>query len=123
MHLYASDQEVMDMHPFIKGSLEKLMKLQPLVMGASVQSGAFAEYKAKLQALFERVTGERDTEHSLFEQQLSPPDLDTFTDNENSTQQQAEFSLPECSPPPEPYIPEDMGHHKNQPQFPYFVPQ
>ncbi|CAM5087132.1 unnamed protein product, partial [Natator depressus] len=59
MHLYASDQEVMDMHPFIKGSLEKLMKLQPLVVGASVQSGAFAEYKAKLQALFERVTGER----------------------------------------------------------------
>ncbi|CAM5144092.1 unnamed protein product [Eretmochelys imbricata] len=60
MHLYASDQEVMDMHPFIKGSLKKLMKLQPLVVGANVQSGAFAEYKAKLQALFERVTGERD---------------------------------------------------------------
>ncbi|CAM5087134.1 unnamed protein product [Natator depressus] len=60
MHLYASDQEVMDMHPFIKGSLEELMKLQPLAVGASVQAGDFAECKAKLQALFERVTGERD---------------------------------------------------------------
>ncbi|TFK04089.1 Protein PML [Platysternon megacephalum] len=60
MHLYASDQEVMDMHPFIKESLEELMKLQPLAVGASVQAGDFAECKAKLQALFERVTGERD---------------------------------------------------------------
>ncbi|XP_034639380.1 protein PML-like isoform X1 [Trachemys scripta elegans] len=60
MHLYASDQEVMDMHPFIKESLEELMKLQPLAVGASVQAGDFAECKSKLQALFERVTGERD---------------------------------------------------------------
>ncbi|XP_023959787.1 protein PML isoform X2 [Chrysemys picta bellii] len=60
MHLYASDQEVMDMHPFIKESLEELMKLQPLAVGTSVQAGDFAECKYKLQALFERVTGERD---------------------------------------------------------------
>ncbi|XP_038274414.2 protein PML-like isoform X2 [Dermochelys coriacea] len=60
MHLYASDQEVMDMHPFIKGSLEELIKLQPLAVGTSVRAGDFVECKAKLQALFERVTGERD---------------------------------------------------------------
>ncbi|XP_074925413.1 protein PML isoform X2 [Chelonoidis abingdonii] len=60
MHLYASDQEVMDMQPFIKESLEELMKLQPLAVGASVQAGDFAKCKAKLQALFERVTGEKD---------------------------------------------------------------
>ncbi|XP_074862928.1 protein PML-like isoform X2 [Carettochelys insculpta] len=60
MHLYASDQEVMDMHPVIKGSLEELRKLQPMLVGASVQAGDFAECKARLQALFERVTGERD---------------------------------------------------------------
>uniref|UniRef100_A0A8C0JDK8 Protein PML n=1 Tax=Chelonoidis abingdonii TaxID=106734 RepID=A0A8C0JDK8_CHEAB len=59
MHLYASDQEVMDMQPFIKESLEELMKLQPLAVGASVQAGDFAKCKAKLQALFERVTGEK----------------------------------------------------------------
>uniref|UniRef100_A0A8C8RQL0 Protein PML n=1 Tax=Pelusios castaneus TaxID=367368 RepID=A0A8C8RQL0_9SAUR len=59
MHLYASDQEVMDMHPFIKGSLEELRKLQPLSVGASVQARGFAECKASLQVLFERVTGER----------------------------------------------------------------
>ncbi|XP_030401457.1 protein PML isoform X2 [Gopherus evgoodei] len=60
MHLYASDQEVMDMHPFIKESLEELMKLQPLAVGASVQGGDFTKCKAKLQALFERVTWEKD---------------------------------------------------------------
>ncbi|XP_075753699.1 protein PML isoform X2 [Pelodiscus sinensis] len=60
MHLYASDQEVMDMHPLIKGSLEELRKLQPPAAGASVQAEDFAECKARLQALFVRVTGERD---------------------------------------------------------------
>ncbi|XP_067399305.1 protein PML isoform X2 [Emydura macquarii macquarii] len=60
MHLYASDQEVMDMHPIIKGSLEELRKLQPLAVGTSVQAGDFSECKASLQALFERVTGEKD---------------------------------------------------------------
>nr|XP_048723549.1 protein PML-like isoform X4 [Caretta caretta] len=60
MHLYASDQEVMDLHPFIKGSLEELRKLQPLAVGVSVQAGGFAKCKARLQALFERVTGDRE---------------------------------------------------------------
>uniref|UniRef100_A0A452HCE2 Promyelocytic leukemia n=1 Tax=Gopherus agassizii TaxID=38772 RepID=A0A452HCE2_9SAUR len=35
MHLYASDQEVMDLHSFIKGSLEELRKLQPLAVGTT----------------------------------------------------------------------------------------
>ncbi|XP_043379218.1 protein PML isoform X8 [Chelonia mydas] len=60
MHLYASDQEVMDLHPFIKGSLEELRKLQPLAVGVSVQAEGFAKCKARLQALFERVTGDRE---------------------------------------------------------------
>ncbi|XP_038274418.1 protein PML-like isoform X2 [Dermochelys coriacea] len=60
MHLYASDQEVMDLHSFIKGSLEEFRKLQPLAVGASVQAGGFAKCKARLQALFERVTGDRE---------------------------------------------------------------
>ncbi|XP_065415772.1 protein PML isoform X7 [Chrysemys picta bellii] len=60
MHLYALDQEVMDLHSFIMGSLEELRKLQPLAVGASVQAGGFAKCKARLQALFERVTGERE---------------------------------------------------------------
>uniref|UniRef100_A0A8C8RLG8 Protein PML n=1 Tax=Pelusios castaneus TaxID=367368 RepID=A0A8C8RLG8_9SAUR len=60
MHLYASDQEVMDMHLFIKKSLEEFKNLQPLAVEASVQAGDFNECKASLQALFERVTGKRD---------------------------------------------------------------
>ncbi|XP_039346952.1 protein PML-like isoform X4 [Mauremys reevesii] len=75
MQLYASDQEVMDLHSFIKGSLEELRKLQPLAMGASIQAGGFAKCKARLQALFERVTGEGGTSAP----QCAPPSEDKST--------------------------------------------
>ncbi|XP_067399325.1 protein PML-like [Emydura macquarii macquarii] len=79
MHLYSSDQEVMDMHPIIKGSLEELRKLQPLAVETSVQAGDFSECKASLQALLERVTGEREaasarpTDHANKAHSLSLP--------------------------------------------------
>ncbi|XP_006020394.3 protein PML [Alligator sinensis] len=60
MHLYASDQEVMDMHPFIKKSLEELQKQPPLTTAIKIQVGDFSECKAELQALVEQVTGKRD---------------------------------------------------------------
>ncbi|XP_044834950.1 protein PML-like isoform X2 [Mauremys mutica] len=75
MHLYASDQEVMDLHSFIKGSLEELRKLQPLAVGASIQAGGFTKCKARLQALFERVTGEGGTSAP----QCAPPSEDKST--------------------------------------------
>ncbi|NXY51056.1 PML protein, partial [Ceuthmochares aereus] len=51
MNLYATEQEVMDMQPFIKKSLEDLQQLQPAATGDQVQPGNFAECGAKLQAL------------------------------------------------------------------------
>ncbi|XP_059680089.1 protein PML-like [Gavia stellata] len=57
MSLYATEQEVMDMQPFIKDSLEKLQRLQPVVAGDRAQPGDLAECRARLQALVERVTG------------------------------------------------------------------
>ncbi|NXG73294.1 PML protein, partial [Baryphthengus martii] len=51
MRLYATDQEVMDMQPFIKGSLEELEQLQPLPAGNRAQPGDLAECRARLQAL------------------------------------------------------------------------
>ncbi|XP_032628556.1 protein PML-like isoform X3 [Chelonoidis abingdonii] len=71
MHLYASDQEVMDLHSFIKGSLEDLRKLQPLAVGATIQAGGFAKCKARLQALFERVTGEGEAAPAGFTDNFS----------------------------------------------------
>ncbi|XP_061205957.1 protein PML-like isoform X2 [Neopsephotus bourkii] len=54
MGLYATEQEVMDMQPFIKGALQDLQR-------AAVRSQAlpvgFAECRARLQALVERVEG------------------------------------------------------------------
>ncbi|NWR85308.1 PML protein, partial [Furnarius figulus] len=49
MSLYATEQEVMDMQPFIKGSLQELQRLQ-LPM-ATEQVEPFTECRARLQAL------------------------------------------------------------------------
>jgi len=57
MGLYATEQEVMDMQPFIKESLEELQRLQPATAGDRAQPGDLAECRARLQALVERVTG------------------------------------------------------------------
>ncbi|NXS91427.1 PML protein, partial [Jacana jacana] len=51
MKLYATEQEVMDMQPFIKGSLEELQQLQPPVVGDRTQAREFIECRARLQAL------------------------------------------------------------------------
>ncbi|KAF1666916.1 Protein PML, partial [Aptenodytes patagonicus] len=50
-------QEVMDMQPFIKDSLEQLQQLQPPATRDQAQPGDLAECRARLQALVERVTG------------------------------------------------------------------
>ncbi|NXD86734.1 PML protein, partial [Halcyon senegalensis] len=51
MRLYATEQEVMDMQPFIKGSLEELQQLQPPPAGNRAQPGDLAECRTRLQAL------------------------------------------------------------------------
>ncbi|XP_063202487.1 protein PML-like [Chroicocephalus ridibundus] len=61
MNLYATEQEVMDMQPFIKDSLEELQRLQPPVTGDRTQPGDLTECRARLQALVERVMGHPGT--------------------------------------------------------------
>ncbi|KAM6125473.1 protein PML-like [Phoenicopterus ruber ruber] len=61
MSLYATEQEVMDMQPFIKRSLEELQQLQPAAAEDQAQPGDLAECRARLQALVERVTGRPGT--------------------------------------------------------------
>ncbi|NXT34079.1 PML protein, partial [Pelecanoides urinatrix] len=51
MSLYATEQEVMDMQPFIKDSLEELQRLQLPADGDRAQPGDMAECRARLQAL------------------------------------------------------------------------
>ncbi|NXL64263.1 PML protein, partial [Chordeiles acutipennis] len=51
MSLYATEQEVMDMQPFIKGSLEELQRLEPVVAGDRTQPRDFGECRARLQEL------------------------------------------------------------------------
>ncbi|NXC73052.1 PML protein, partial [Anhinga anhinga] len=51
MSLYATEQEVMDMQPFIRDSLKELRWLQLPVAGDRAQPKNFAECRARLQAL------------------------------------------------------------------------
>ncbi|XP_075570324.1 protein PML [Pelecanus crispus] len=57
MSLYATEQEVMDMQPFIKDSLKELKRLQLPAAGDRAQPGDLAECRARLQTLVERVMG------------------------------------------------------------------
>ncbi|XP_075570581.1 protein PML-like [Pelecanus crispus] len=57
MSLYATDQEVMDMQPFIKDSLKELKRLKLPAAGDRAQPGDLAECRARLQTLVERVMG------------------------------------------------------------------
>ncbi|XP_060115771.1 protein PML-like [Heteronotia binoei] len=60
MRLYASDQEVLDMYPFIRESLEELKRKQPPVVETQIPVGNFAEVETRLQAFYERVTKEKE---------------------------------------------------------------
>ncbi|XP_038040923.2 protein PML isoform X2 [Anas platyrhynchos] len=57
MRLYATEQEVMDMQPFVREALRELQRLRPPAAGGRAQHGDFAECRARLQALAERVEG------------------------------------------------------------------
>ncbi|NWZ21911.1 PML protein, partial [Asarcornis scutulata] len=51
MRLYATEQEVMDMQPFVREALRELQRLRPAAAGGRAQHGDFAECRARLQAL------------------------------------------------------------------------
>ncbi|XP_030313046.1 protein PML isoform X2 [Calypte anna] len=62
LSLYGTAQEVMDMQPFIKASLEELQRLEPAELARErVQPGDLGECRARLQALVERVMGRAGT--------------------------------------------------------------
>ncbi|KAJ6664193.1 hypothetical protein lerEdw1_008410 [Lerista edwardsae] len=65
MNHFASDQEVMDMHPFIKESLEELKMERLPATGVHVQKENVAGVQEKLQALYRRVTERRDAAGSV----------------------------------------------------------
>ncbi|XP_032088703.1 protein PML-like [Thamnophis elegans] len=59
LHLYASGQEVLEMHPFLKKSMIELRKKQPsTVEGIEVRN--FVDIKSQLQNLLERMTKDNE---------------------------------------------------------------
>nr|XP_056722023.1 protein PML [Euleptes europaea] len=60
MSSFASDQEVMDMHPFIKQSLEELKRERMPMAGQKIQTMNFEEIRTKLWAFCRKVMGIKD---------------------------------------------------------------
>ncbi|XP_074153123.1 LOW QUALITY PROTEIN: protein PML [Sminthopsis crassicaudata] len=56
---YASDQEVLEMHTFIRQALENLNREKPMNLQTAVKVQEFGDCKAKLQTLFARVVEEK----------------------------------------------------------------
>ncbi|XP_058703043.1 protein PML isoform X1 [Poecile atricapillus] len=54
---YGGEQELMDMQPFVKGALRRLRQLRPPRPPEPQEPPRFAECRARLRALVERVTG------------------------------------------------------------------
>ncbi|XP_042327838.1 protein PML-like isoform X2 [Sceloporus undulatus] len=67
MDLYASDQQFLEMHPFIRGSLENLQQKQPPAVDSQIEAADSVEVKKQLQALFERVTKDKEDVPSTLE--------------------------------------------------------
>ncbi|XP_059953002.1 protein PML isoform X5 [Mesoplodon densirostris] len=56
MKLYASDQEVLDMHGFLRDALQQLRREEPQSLRAAVRMDSFDEFKVRLQDLVSRIT-------------------------------------------------------------------
>ncbi|XP_074012130.1 protein PML-like [Numenius arquata] len=89
MNLYATEQEVMDMQPFIKDSLEELQRLQLLAVGDRMQPRDFVECRTKLQALEDRIMGHPGT---------SDPQHDSPSDDDSTMILDLEPPREHCQP-------------------------
>jgi probable transcription factor PML len=56
MKLYASDQEVLDMHDFLRQALGRLRQEEPQNLQAAVCTSGFDEFKVRLQDLISCIT-------------------------------------------------------------------
>ncbi|XP_059861613.1 protein PML isoform X4 [Delphinus delphis] len=56
MKLYASDQEMLDMHGFLREALHQLRQEEPQSLRAAVRTDSFDEFKVRLQDLVSRIT-------------------------------------------------------------------
>ncbi|XP_065497953.1 protein PML-like [Caloenas nicobarica] len=101
MSLYATEQEVMDMQPFVRDSLQELQRLQPPASGEREQPRDLSECRGRLQALVERVTG-----HPAL-----LPVTGTFIPQHDSSSKDDSTLILDLEPPGE-RCQLDGGHHK-----------
>ncbi|XP_014812161.1 PREDICTED: protein PML-like, partial [Calidris pugnax] len=97
MKLYATEQEVMDMQPFIKDSLEELQRLQPPAVGDRTPPEDLAECRARLQALEERVVGHPGTNSQAATNSPAVPVVEVAPENnlqEEPSESESQSVLP-----------------------------
>ncbi|XP_074088788.1 protein PML isoform X1 [Macrotis lagotis] len=108
---YASDQEVLEMHNFIREALEHLNKEKPMNVPNGVKMEEFEDCKAKLQALFARVTKDKVSEPENLEieekkeEPMEPTTINTDSDSdEKKLQKQGRFADNKAEPPQHPVV-------------------
>ncbi|KAM7230720.1 hypothetical protein CapIbe_018210 [Capra ibex] len=91
MKLYASDQEVLDMHDFLRKALHQLRQEEPQSLRATVHTDSFNEFRVRLQGLVSCITQGRD---AALSRRASPEAASTPRDT--------------CGPDPPEEVPRDQ---------------
>ncbi|XP_012496098.1 PREDICTED: protein PML isoform X2 [Propithecus coquereli] len=78
MKRYASDQEVLDMHGFLREALCRLRREEPRNLQAAVRTDTFDEFRARLQDLISSITQRTD---AVLSRRASPEATSTLRDS------------------------------------------
>ncbi|XP_012603686.2 protein PML isoform X3 [Microcebus murinus] len=78
MKRYASDQEVLDMHGFLREALCRLQREEPQNLQAAVRTDGFDEFRARLQDLISSITQRTD---AVLSRRASPEATSTLRDS------------------------------------------
>nr|XP_020141669.1 protein PML isoform X9 [Microcebus murinus] len=78
MKRYASDQEVLDMHGFLREALCRLQREEPQNLQAAVRTEGFDEFRARLQDLISSITQRTD---AVLSRRASPEATSTLRDS------------------------------------------
>ncbi|XP_060009708.1 protein PML isoform X9 [Lagenorhynchus albirostris] len=95
MRLYASDQEVLDMHGFLREALHQLRQEEPQSLRAAVRTYSFDEFKVRLQDLVSRITQGTDAAvNRRASPEASRTPRDTFDVDPPEAAQRAQVQAP-----------------------------
>uniref|UniRef100_A0A2K6G239 Protein PML n=1 Tax=Propithecus coquereli TaxID=379532 RepID=A0A2K6G239_PROCO len=92
MKRYASDQEVLDMHGFLREALCRLRREEPRNLQAAVRTDTFDEFRARLQDLISSITQRTD---AVLSRRASPEATSTLRDSSDIESEVSNTATPQ----------------------------